>query len=105
MVAEPCSPPRCSSQPVSVKQSKFSLASLEDWWVLEVIALFLSAVLLAATLARALVLLPVSRSLGQLKWTWFATRSRNLADVQSFDDASRGVIGSTQLLFSRRGWY
>jgi hypothetical protein len=117
-----------------VKQSKFSLASLEDWWVLEIAALLLSALLLAATgvllqnyddepqpdwemmslntlvawmgtLSRALVLLPVSRSLGQLKWTWFATRSRNLADVQSFDDASRGIIGSTQLLFSRRGWY
>jgi len=116
-----------------VKQSKFSFASLEDWWVLEVVALFLSAVLLSATavllrhyddkpqpgwemtslntlvawmgtLSRALVLLPVSRSLGQLKWTWFATRPRSLADVQSFDDASRGVIGSTQLLLSRRGW-
>jgi hypothetical protein len=48
MVAERCSPPRCSSQLVSVKQSKFSLASLEDRWVLEVIALFLSAVLLLA---------------------------------------------------------
>jgi hypothetical protein len=102
--------------------------------VLEVVALLLSAVLLAATavllrhhddkpqprwemmslntlvawmgtLSRALVLLPVSRSIGQLKWTWFATRSRNLADVRCFDDASRGVIGSVHLLFSRRGWY
>jgi hypothetical protein len=117
-----------------VKRSKFSVASLEDWWVLEVVALLLSAVLLAATavllrhhddkpqprwemmslntlvawvgtLSRALVLLPVSRSIGQLKWTWFATRSRNLADVRCFDDASRGVIGSVHLLFSRRGWY
>jgi hypothetical protein len=116
-----------------VKRPNFSIASLEEWWVLEVVALFLSAALLAATgillqhyddepqpgwemmslntlvswmgtLSRALVLLPVSRSLGQLKWTWFATRPRNLADVQSFDDASRGIIGSTQLLLSRRGW-
>jgi hypothetical protein len=116
-----------------VKRLKFSIASLEDWWVLEVVALFLSAILLAATtvllchfddepqpdweltslntlvswmgtLSRALVLLPVSRSLGQLKWTWFATRPRNLADVRRFDDASRGVIGSMRLLFSRRGW-
>jgi hypothetical protein len=56
------------------------------------------------TLSRALVLLPISRSIGQLKWTWFTTRSRNLADVRYFDDASRGVIGSIQLLFSSRGW-
>jgi hypothetical protein len=117
-----------------LKRSKFSIASLEYWWVLEIVALFLSAVLLAATgvllqhydnepqpvwemmslntlvawmgtLSRALVLLPVSRSLGQLKWTWFAARSRNLDDVRYFDDASRGVIGSVQLLISRRGWY
>jgi hypothetical protein len=117
----------------SGKRPNSSATSLENWWVLEIAALLLSALLLAATgvllqhyddepqpdwemmslntlvawmgtLSRALVLLPVSRSLGQLKWTWFATRPQNLADVQSFDDASRGVIGSMQLLLSRRGW-
>ena len=103
--------------------SKFSVSSLGNWWVLELVALLFSAGLLVAimvilrrhdnepqptwpimslntmvswlgTLSRALVLVPVTRSLGQLKWTWFASKPRAMSDLQTFDAAGRGVIES-----------
>lgn len=108
------------------------MASLANYWVLELAGLVFSAALLEAitvllmrydgkpqphwnmitlnavvsgfgTLARILILVPVTRSLGQLKWTWLATRRRELADLQLFDAASRGVTGSVTLLLSKLG--
>lgn len=46
---------------------------------------------------------PVVQGLSQMKWNWFAGKSRPLADFESFDNASRGVWGSVLLVFSTKG--
>ncbi|KAF7190708.1 hypothetical protein HII31_07867 [Pseudocercospora fuligena] len=119
---------------VSSKVTAFTsgLATLEDWWFLEVLGISLSAGALIAiaiilshfdnapqprwatvslntlvswlsTLAKAMVLIPVSRGLAQLKWTWMAEKERALSDLQTFDNASRGLMGSLVLLFEQPG--
>ncbi|CZR66752.1 uncharacterized protein PAC_16653 [Phialocephala subalpina] len=55
------------------------------------------------TICKATLMVPVAQSLGQLKWTWFAKRTRNLEDFESLDSASRGTWGSLKLLIWQRG--
>lgn len=55
-------------------------------------------VALLATIARAAILTAVAEILGQLKWSWFS-RPRPLNNLQHFDNASRGLIGSLALPF------
>ncbi|KAH4007081.1 hypothetical protein HBI56_027750 [Parastagonospora nodorum] len=50
-----------------------------------------------SAIARAAMILPVSESIGQLKWIWFK-EERKLADFLAFDNASRGPWGSLILL-------
>ncbi|KAG6364268.1 hypothetical protein INS49_005867 [Diaporthe citri] len=50
-------------------------------------------VALLATIARAAMLAAVAEILGQVKWSWFS-RPRPLNNLQHFDKASRGLIGS-----------
>lgn len=54
---------------------------------------------LFATLSKAFMLVPVARSISQLKWLWFHRRYRPLIDLEDVDGASRGVMGSTTFLF------
>lgn len=56
-----------------------------------------------ATIAKAAFLIPVTRGLGQLRWVWFTSRPRRVADFELFDGASRGAFGSLRLLLSRKG--
>jgi hypothetical protein len=52
------------------------------------------------------LLVPLSNGLGQLKWAWFSDgKNRPLADLDTFDAASRGVIGSAQLIFLLKARY
>lgn len=105
--------------------------ALEDTWLLDIAALICSAaslfavalllghydgktrpdwqhvslntiVALLSTVGKACALLPISRGIGQLKWIWFAEKERTLLELRTFDDASRGVIGSAQLLWKQR---
>jgi hypothetical protein len=48
---------------------------------------------------KAALILPVAESIGQLKWLYFIERNRSLMDLQHFDDASRGPLGSIYFLF------
>jgi hypothetical protein len=49
--------------------------------------------------ARICLLVSLSIGLGQLKWSWFnGGKDRPLADLNTFDSASRGLIGSMQLI-------
>jgi hypothetical protein len=50
-----------------------------------------------SAVAKAAMILPVSKAIGQLKWIWFRSE-RNLADFLTFDNASRGLWGSLILL-------
>jgi hypothetical protein len=55
-----------------------------------------------STLIRVSMSLPLAEAISQLKWIWFE-RGRELHDFQSFDSASRGPLGSFQLL-GRTRW-
>lgn len=51
---------------------------------------------------KVLMFIPITASMGQLKWHYFFERrfSRPVAELQIFDAASRGVSGSAKLLVS-----
>ena len=48
------------------------------------------------------MLLPVVEALSQLKWDWF-NKSSKLADFENSDAASRGPLGSIQLIIGLKG--
>ncbi|KAK4220026.1 hypothetical protein QBC37DRAFT_271690 [Rhypophila decipiens] len=51
------------------------------------------------TFTKAAFIYPVVQCISQWKWNWFATNDeRPLADFHTFDNASRGIIGSIGLL-------
>lgn len=56
-----------------------------------------------STFAKASMMFSLSQGLGQLKWEWFSQKRRPLSDLMSFDSASRGVMGSIELLWMSRG--
>lgn len=57
-----------------------------------------------ATLSKSCLIYAVASSISQLKWCWFQKETRQLPDLQGFDDASRGPLGSMTVLFTRAGW-
>lgn len=63
-----------------------------------------------ATVARTGLMVPVSAAIGQRKWLRFlpgrgnTQRSRQLQDFETFDDASRGSLGSLKLIWAVRFW-
>lgn len=63
-----------------------------------------SLIALLSTINRAALVLPIAAGLSQGKWLWFSPRkrgvasARSLADLDVFDNASRSVWGSFQLL-------
>ena len=109
-----------------------TLSLLESWWLWEAIGVLGSAASLngiavilskydekeqphwqrmslntliswLSTLAKVCVLVPISRGLGQLKWLWFVEEGRALSDLRVFDAASRGVVGSAELVWRLKG--
>ncbi|EXJ57865.1 uncharacterized protein A1O5_12423 [Cladophialophora psammophila CBS 110553] len=105
---------------------------MDNWWIWEVMGLLGSAAGLLAMLAfllkydgnqqpswkqlslntviailsslsKLLLFIPLTSAIGQLKWIWVAQQKRSLADLSVFDAASRGLIGSIQLLWLTRG--
>ena len=54
-----------------------------------------------AIASKSSLMFVVSEAIGQLKWIWFRTGKRRLKSLQSFDEASRGPLGSFSLLFTR----
>jgi hypothetical protein len=61
-----------------------------------------SLVAVFSSIAKSTLLVPVAVCLGQLKWSYFE-KSRELAHMQVFDDASRGPWGALVLLWKTRG--
>jgi hypothetical protein len=53
---------------------------------------------ISSAIMRATMLLPVATAIGQLRWSWFRS-ARRLIDIERFDEASRGIIGSAKLMF------
>ena len=59
-----------------------------------------SLVELLATVCQIAMTFLVASCISQLKWLWYKD-SRKLADLDTFDQCSRGPFGSLRLLFSR----
>lgn len=108
------------------------IKSFVDWWMEELLAILLSIVALfaivvilrkyddqnlpklphnvslnlvvstLATFSKSWLILAVTSALGQFKWLWMFSKQRRLQDVQVFDEASRGPLGASKLLASRR---
>ncbi|KAJ5605695.1 hypothetical protein N7510_008476 [Penicillium lagena] len=58
---------------------------------------------LLAAASRSSLLFVVAAAVGQLKWIWFQRRERPVSDMQAFDDATRGPMGSLILLLQHQG--
>lgn len=61
-----------------------------------------SVVSIYVVILRASMLLVASQCLSQLKWLWFRDEHK-LLDIASYDDASRGPLGSLKFLWKLRG--
>lgn len=76
--------------------------TLSSWGV----PLSINAVVAILTaLYKGCLALPVAEGLSQLKWLWFSNASRDLTDMETYDQASRGPWGSILLIvrqFTRR---
>ena len=55
-----------------------------------------------STIAKSSMLMAVAGGIGQLKWVYFQKRPRRLAELQTFEDASHGPLGSFRLMMSIR---
>ncbi|KAF1991323.1 hypothetical protein K402DRAFT_322720 [Aulographum hederae CBS 113979] len=58
---------------------------------------------LLATVANANIAIPLQSGLSQLKWIRFKSSRAPLADMEVFDEASRGTWGALKLLVTARG--
>jgi Protein of unknown function (DUF3176) len=63
---------------------------------------FNTIVSLMVTLTRVTVMVRVSSIIGQSKWLYFRAAPRSVSDMQLFDSASRGTLGSIEFLLRVR---
>lgn len=61
-----------------------------------------SFISILATIVKAAMVVPIAEGISQLKWLWFK-KAGVLKDIQTFDEASRGMWGSMKLLLSTKG--
>ncbi|KAF4835899.1 hypothetical protein CGCTS75_v002493 [Colletotrichum tropicale] len=61
-----------------------------------------TVIALLTTLMRATMLVAVAEVIDQMKWRFFDDQQRPLADLQYFDHASRGVLGSVKIIWVAR---
>ena len=104
-----------------------------NWWLWEILALLLSfctfsalvtvlivydgravsalpkclslnaIVSILGTISRTSLMFSITATLCQFKWLLFSGRARQLKDLQLYDDASRGPLGSSALLIAEKG--
>ena len=128
----PIHPKAPSKQVHSTLKSRYERA-FTDWWLWEVLAvlfslgtfsalvtilivydghsiahlpqrLSLNAIIsILSTISRTTLMFSVSATLSQFKWLSFSGRTRQLKNLQLYDDASRGPLGSSILLMSEKG--
>jgi hypothetical protein len=56
-----------------------------------------------ATGCKASLMFMIAEVVSQLKWIWFRSKPKQLLDMQTFDGASRGPLGSIMILFQHKG--
>lgn len=54
-----------------------------------------------ATSCKSSLIFAIGEAIGQLKWVWFNGKPKKLLDIQTFDSASRGPLGSITILFQK----
>ena len=54
------------------------------------------------TISRTSLMFSITATLCQFKWLLFSGRTRQLKDLQLYDDASRGPLGSSALLIAEK---
>lgn len=59
-----------------------------------------AAVSILADVLKAALLLIAGAIISQSKWAWFSDRARPLNHIQRFEEASRSILGSANLLFT-----
>ena len=75
--------------------SKWDRRPLDEWHY----SLTLNTILaILSSVSKAALLVPVSAGISQLKWSRLDDR-RSLIDLQRFDQASRGPLGSIRLIW------
>ncbi len=102
-----------------------------DWWLWEILAVFLSLssfsalvivlsvydgravpqlrislnaiVSILGTISKTSMMFSITATISQFKWLLFSGKTRQLKDLQLYDDASRGPLGSSALLLSEKG--
>jgi hypothetical protein len=76
--------------------------TLPSHWPMNINLTTLIAIL--AAFAKYSLVMPLQVCLGQLKWTWFQTgHSRQLLDLEKFDQATRGPFGAARLIVHTKG--
>ena len=128
----PILPKAPSKQAHSTLKSRYKKV-FTDWWLWEVLAvlfslgtftvlvtilivydghsiahlpqrLSLNAIIsILSTISRTSLMFSITATLSQFKWLLFSGRTRQMKDLQTYDDASRGPLGSTILLMSEKG--
>lgn len=68
----------------------------------EVVLTINSLLSILSVIGSTCAMVPVTKGLGQLKYLWFMQQDRKLADLDMFDSASRGKLGSAQLVWKLR---
>jgi uncharacterized protein DUF3176 len=80
----------------------------QDSWHVETVTIN-GFIAILSTLCRSALLVAVAATLAQSKWNhlskfrWTASQGGRLGDVALFDAASRGVLGSLQVLLRFKG--
>ena len=76
--------------------NKYDNESLDSWPVIWKIN---SVVGFITTIVQVGMMVPVAAGISQLKWLWYK-KDHSLADIDKFDQASRGPFGAVFLLLS-----
>ena len=128
----PIPPKAPSKQAHSTSKSRYEKA-FTDWWLWEVLAVLLSLgtfsalvtilivcdgrsvarlpqrlslnaiISILSTISQTSLMFSITATLSQFKWLLFLGRTRQLKDLQIYDDASRGPLGCSVLLMSEKG--
>jgi hypothetical protein len=78
--------------------------ALPSRWPMNINLTTLVAIL--AAIAKYSLVMPLDVCIGQLKWTWFQTgRSRQLLDLERYDQATRGPLGAARLVVYTKARY
>ncbi|KAK4182947.1 hypothetical protein QBC35DRAFT_536124 [Podospora australis] len=72
---------------------------IQDWGGLS----FNTLIAILAVVSKMAALHGATSAISQLKWVWFTSHNKSLADYMTFDSGSRGVSGAAMLAWSLKG--